>query len=405
MSNNLVADLRTARLKAWESAKTINEDSITEGRDGTLDAEGEAAWLKANADIDQLDQRIAGLIDAETRDQAATDALGAAGLRASVAPEVRTVTADPAAEFRAFARGESAKSMDFGPESRDILKSSTGAPVPTSFYDKLVQHMVQVGPMLQLATVLNTASGENLQIPRTTAFSTAAITGEGAAIAESDPTFGAFVTLGAFKYSFITQLSTEMIDDAGVDVLGFLAEQTGIAMGVKVNTDLTVGTGSAQPRGLALDTTLGVTGGAAVVGAFTADNLIDLVYSVNSAYRAQPGCGFQMRDASIAATRKLKDSSGRYLFEPSLQAGQPDTLLGFRLDSNPDVAATAVNARSVLFGVTPKYFVRQVGGVRLDRSDEFAFNAGLVTFRATLRVDGALADLTGAVRHFVGAAT
>ena len=112
-----------------------------------------------------------------------------------------------------------------------------------------------------------------------------------------------------------------------------------------------------------------------------------------------------MRDASIAATRKLKDSSGRYLFEPSLQAGQPDTLLGFRLDSNPDVAATAVNARSVLFGVTPKYFVRQVGGVRLDRSDEFAFNAGLVTFRATLRVDGALADLTGAVRHFVGAAT
>ena len=112
--SNLVADLRTARLKAWESAKTINEDSITEGRDGTLDAEGEAAWLKANADIDQLDQRIAGLIDAETRDQAATDALGAAGLRASVAPEVRTATADPAAEFRAFARGESAKSMDFG---------------------------------------------------------------------------------------------------------------------------------------------------------------------------------------------------------------------------------------------------------------------------------------------------
>ena len=65
MSNNLVADLRTARLKAWESAKTINEDSIAEGRDGTLDAETEAAWLKANTDIDQLDQRIAGLIDAE----------------------------------------------------------------------------------------------------------------------------------------------------------------------------------------------------------------------------------------------------------------------------------------------------------------------------------------------------
>jgi len=195
-----------------------------------------------------------------------------------------------------------------------------------------------------------------------------------------------------------------MVEDQGVDVLGFLAEQTGVALGVRLNTDFTVGTGSGQPRGLMIDTTLGVTGAASVAGAFSADNLIDLVYSVNQAYRAQPGCGFQMRDASIASTRKLKDSSGRYLFEPSLQAGQPDTLLGFPLTSNPDVAAVAALARSVSFGLTPKYFVRQVGEVRLDRSDEFAFNADLITFRASVRADGALIDTTGAVRHLVGGA-
>ena len=115
-----------------------------------------------------------------------------------------------------------------------------------------------------------------------------------------------------------------------------------------------------------------------------------------------PGCGFMMRDSSIAATRKLKDTQNRYLFEPSLQAGQPDTLLGFPLASNPDVAATALSAKSVTFGLTPKYYIRQVGEVRLDRSDEFAFNADLITFRASVRADGALLDLTGAVKHFIG---
>jgi len=111
-----------------------------------------------------------------------------------------------------------------------------------------------------------------------------------------------------------------------------------------------------------------------------------------------------MRDASIAAVRKLKDSQSRYLFEPSMQAGQPDNLLGFPLLSNPDVVAQVALGRSVLFGLTPKYFVRQAGAVRLDRSDEFAFNADLITFRATLRLDGALVDTTGAVRHFAGGA-
>ena len=109
-----------------------------------------------------------------------------------------------------------------------------------------------------------------------------------------------------------------------------------------------------------------------------------------------------MRDASIAAVRKLKDSQNRYLFEPSLQAGQPDNLLGFPLYSNPDVAAVALSARSVLFGQVKRYFIRQAGAVRLDRSDEFAFSCDLITFRATVRLDGALVDTAGAVRHFIG---
>lgn len=392
MSLALAQRLTEQRVNAREQAKAIID--AAEGREFT--AEETSSLNKIDADLDALETRVRDIIDAEQRARELDEKLSAYKPTGTPATGVR----DEAAELRSFLRGESGKTYEV--ERRDITKASTGAPVPTSFYDQLVTHMVQVGPMMELATVITTNSGENLQIPRTTAYSTAAITAEGAAITESDPTFGAFITLGAYKYSHLVQVSREMVEDQGVDIVSFLSENTGVSIGVKVNTDLTVGTGSSQPRGLAIDTTLGVTGGSGVTGAFTADNLIDLTYSVNQAYRRQPGCAFQMRDASIAAVRKLKDSQNRYLFEPSLAAGQPDTLLGFPLLSNPDVAATALSARSVLFGLVSKYYVRQAGAIRLDRSDEFAFNADLITFRASLRLDGALVDTTGAVRHFIG---
>jgi len=111
-----------------------------------------------------------------------------------------------------------------------------------------------------------------------------------------------------------------------------------------------------------------------------------------------------MRDASIAKVRKLKDGNGQYLFVPGL-AGSPDTLLGYPLISNPDVAATATSAKSVIFGAASKYMIRQAGPIRFERSDEFAFTSDLVTFKFAIRVDGDLLDTTGAVKHFVGGAS
>lgn len=391
MSLTLAQRLTDERVSAREQAKNIIDGA--EGRSFT--AEEQQSLDRIESDMNALEARISDIIDAEKRARDLDEKL--AGYKPT-AP--LTNVRDEAAELRSFLRGDAGKTYDV--ERRDITKGSTGAPVPTSFYDQLVTHMVHVGPMMELGTTITTNSGENLQIPRTTAFSTSAITAEGSVISESDPTFGAFVTLGAYKFSHLIQVSREMVEDQGVDIIGFLGENAGVSLGVKINTDLTVGTGSSQPRGLAIDTTLGVTGAASVAGAFSADNLIDLVYSVNQAYRRAPGCAWQMRDASIAAVRKLKDSQNRYLFEPSLQAGQPDNLLGFPLYSNPDVAAVALSARSVLFGQVKKYFIRKAGAVRLDRSDEFAFSSDLITFRATVRLDGALVDTTGAVRHFIG---
>jgi HK97 family phage major capsid protein len=300
---------------------------------------------------------------------------------------------DDVEAIRAMARGE-IRSYDF--EKRDVTKGSTGSPVPTSFYDQVIMLARTVGPMLETSTILNTAGGENLQIPSLSAYSTGTVTSEGNAIGESDPTFNNFVTLGAFKYSFLTQVSRELIEDSGVNILGFLAAQTGNAMGYAVNQALTTGTGTVEPNGIVSRA------GSAVTGTSlnpTADNLIDLVYSIDTMGRRLPGAGFQMNSSSISNVRKLKDGAGQYLFTPSLSADARDLLLGYPIYENPAMASAASAAKPVIFGNLPSYYVRQVGGLKLDRSDDFAFSSDLVTFRATFRVDGNLIQ-TSHVKFF-----
>ena len=388
-----------ARAKAWEAAKNILDVATAEKRD--LTAEESQTYERISKELEDRQATIEKLRADEARElrlDAATREF--ADQVRPVADAPRGVRSD-AEVIRSMAKGE-IRSHSF--EKRDVVKTSTGSPVPTSFYDQVIMLARHIGPMLSTSTVLNTASGENLQIPSLAQYSTAAITGEGTAISESDPIFNSFITLGAYKYSFLVQLSTELIEDAGVDILGFLATEVGNELGYRVNAALTTGSGTNQPKGIVVASSLGVTGGTGVSGAFTADNLIDLVYSVDTAGRRLAGSGFQMNAASIGKMRKLKDTAGNYVFQPALSADAQDLLLGYPVFENPAMADTATSAKSVIFGHLPSYYVRQVGGIRLDRSDDYAFNAGLVTFRATLRVDGNL-PATSHVKHFIGGAS
>ena len=388
-----------ARAKAWEAAKNILDVATAEKRD--LTPEESQTYERISKELEDRQATIEKLRADEARElrlDAATREF--ADQVRPVADAPRGVRSD-AEVIRSMAKGE-IRSHSF--EKRDVVKTSTGSPVPTSFYDQVIMLARHIGPMLSTSTVLNTASGENLQIPSLAQYSTAAITGEGTAISESDPIFNSFITLGAYKYSFLVQLSTELIEDAGVDILGFLATEVGNELGYRVNAALTTGTGSSQPKGIVVASSLGVTGATATSGVFTADNLIDLVYSVDTAGRRLAGSGFQMNAASIGKMRKLKDTAGTYVFQPALSADAQDLLLGYPVFENPAMADTATSAKSVIFGHLPSYYVRQVGGIRLDRSDDYAFNAGLVTFRATMRVDGNLPQ-TSHVKHFIGGAS
>ena len=387
-----------ARAKAWEEAKALLDSAAAEKRD--LSAEENQTYDRIMADLDSRSLVMETMKAQAEREERAAEAMK--GFEAQVKPAVASVPEINEAELiRSLARGE-IRSHSF--EKRDVLKSSTGSPVPTSFYDQVIMLARHVGPMLETSTILNTAGGENLQIPSLAAYSTGTVSSEAAAIGESDPTFNAFKTLGAYKYSFLTQISREMVEDAGVDILGFLATQTGNALGYAVNGALTTGTGTVQPTGIVTAAGSGITGGTGVTGAFTADNLIDLVYSVDTAGRTLPGTGWQMNAKAISAVRKLKDNAGQYLFSPSLSADARDLLLGYPIFENPAMADPATSAKSVIFGHLPSYFARTVGGLRLDRSDDYAFQNDLITFRATMRVDGNLIQ-TSHVKYFAGAAS
>ena len=384
------------RATAWEAAKKILDVATAEKRD--LSAEETQTYERISKELDERTATIEKLRADEARE------LRLDAATREIADQVRPVADAPrgvrsdAEVIRSMAKGE-IRSHSF--EKRDVVKTATGAPVPTSFYDQVIMLARTVGPMLQTSTVLNTASGENLQIPSLAQYSTAALIGEGTAIDESDPIFNSFITLGAYKYAFLVQMSTELIEDSGVDILSFLADQVGNELGFRVNAALTTGSGSAQPKGIVTAAGSGITGGTGVTGQFTADNLISLVYSVETAGRRLAGSGFQMNSSSIAKMRSLKDTAGNYVFSPALNADAQDLLLGYPVFENPAMASTGSAAKSVIFGHLPSYYVRQVGGIRLDRSDDFAFNTGLVTFRATMRVDGNLPQ-SSHVKTFIG---
>ena len=379
MSNDYIQRQVEQRQRAWDAAKALLDTAAAESRD--LTSEEEASYSKINEDLNERAARIEALkadVVREAKIEAATrDLVG----------QVRTEKAQTfdADVIRSMARGET-RGYTF--EQRDVVKTSTGAPVPTSFYNQVIEQARLVGPMLETSTTLRTAGGENLQIPSQAGWSTAAITGEGTAISESDPTFNSFITLSAYKYSFLVQLSRELIEDSGVDILAFLAVQTGNALGFKVNNDLTVGSGSSQPNGIVTAAASAVTGTASGP-TFTADNLIDLAYSLDGAARRLPGVGSLINTSSLRVVRKLKDNNGAYIFSPALADGN-DRVLSYPVFENPAMASNASATKSVIFGHLPSYYVRMAGGLRLDRSDDYAFNADLVTFRASMRVDGNL---------------
>ena len=302
--------------------------------------------------------------------------------------------------FRALALGEQ-RGHSF--EKRAALVPSANT-VPKSFYDQVFDVARAAGPMLETSEILQTTTGSDLTIPTLTAYSAMTLKGAGAALDDVAPTYSS-ITLNAYKYGGIIQAASELVTDAGFDLGSHLATQAGNGIGYAVNAALTTGSGSSQPNGIVTASAEGIVGATSVAGAFTADNLIDLIYSVDSATRRKASMGLMANTASIGAMRKLKDTAGNYLYGISqVGPGGQDTFAGFNVFENPHIADTAIDAKSVIAGSLDSYKVRLAGGLDVASSTDFAFQNDLTTWRFTIRLDG---DLThsGEIKHFVGGAS
>lgn len=389
--SDFIAKQVEAKQKAWHEAKAILD--TVEARGGEWTGEEQAKFDALSADIDRRNEAI----ELETREAKVAEQIQASAINFKDA----TVSDNESDILRKMAAGE-LRGHTF--EQRVITGSSTGAPVPTSFYNEIVKVARLVNPLLDYATVLNTSGGENLQIPSQSGFSTATIVGQGSTVNTSEPTFNAFVTLGAYKFSALAQLSRELILDSGVDIIGFLAGQFGNAFGNAIGDKVVNGTGTVEPTGFLTAAATGVTGSTGVSGAFSADNVIDLIYSVDGALRSLPSFALLANSTSIAALRKLKDTSGRYIFDVADSVGRRDLVLGVPVIETPALPSPATNARSLAVGDLKSLYIRNAGGLQVDRSDDFAFATDLATWRATWRLDSRLVQ-TANIKVFRGGAS
>jgi len=387
--SEFIAKQGDAKAKAWHEAKALI-DSV-EARGGVWSGEDE----KKYADLTAVINRANEAIEMEQREAKVADAIQSAAVDFKGA----SVSDNESDILRKMAAGEIR-----GHEFRAITGSSTGSPVPTSFYNEIVKVARLVNPLLDYATVLNTTSGENLQIPSQAGFSTATIVGQGATVSVSEPTFNAFVTLGAYKFSALAQLSRELILDSGVDIIGFLADQFGNAFGNAIGDKILNGTGTVEPTGILTTAATGVTSTAGSAGVFTADNVIDLVYSLDGALRRLPSFALLANSSSIAALRKLKDGSGRYLFDVGVGQEARDLVLGVPVIEAPSMPSVGTAKTSLAVGDMKSIYIRNAGGLQVDRSDDFAFQTDLSTWRATWRLDSRLVQ-TNNIKIFRGAAT
>lgn len=296
---------------------------------------------------------------------------------------------------------------------RNAMSTTTGAEggftVPTEVAKMVIDALKAYGGMRDVATILPTEAGNAWNYPASDGTAEEGeIVGENAAATGLDITFSQ-VPLNPFKYSSKKiALPIELIQDSAIDVIAFVVNRLATRLGRITNKHYTIGTGTGQPWGIVNRASAGKVGTTGQTLTVIYDDLADLFYSVNRAYRR--GAAWSLADTSLRNVRKIKDTAGRPIFTPSYEAGitqdAPDLLMGKPIIINDDVPAMAANAKSILFGDHRQYTIRDVAGsTAIRRFDDSAFALnGQVGFCGWQRTGGNLLD-TAAVKYYQNSAT
>lgn len=275
--------------------------------------------------------------------------------------------------------------------------------VPQDFSNELDMATLFTGEVERLAKKLNTAGGALLDYPTINDTATdAGLIGEAASVTVQDMTF-ANAQLSAYNYASQVRVSMQLLQDNAFDLNSFLAEAMGERIARATNAAFTTGTGSSQPQGIVAGSSLGNT--AASATAIAADDILDLIHSIDPSYRNKASFGLMAHDNVIAAIRALGLGSANDfpIFIPSMEAGQPDKLFGYNIYYNNDMQSSiATGTKTLIAADFSKYVVRSAGGVQFVRLNERYMDELEVGFVAYARKDAKVLD-TRAVKHLIQA--
>ena len=386
----MILELREKRAKAWEAAKAFLDSHRKEN--GVLSAEDDAAYTKMEQEITDLGKEIARLerqeaLDAELNRPVNRPLTGKPGGRAD-ADDGEDKTGRASDDYRKnFWNAMRSKAPM--PAVTNALQVGTdsegGYLVPDEYERTLVEALEEENIFRQMAKVIKTSSGDR-KIPVVASKGTASWIDEEGAYPESDDSFGQ-VSIGAYKLGTMIKVSEELLNDSVFDLQSYISREFARRIGAKEEEAFFTGDGKGKPLGV-----LAATGGAetgvtaASATAVTADELMDLYYSLKSPYRKK--AVWVLNDSTIKAIRKLKDNNGQYLWQPSLTAGAPDMILGRPIKTSAYMPVIAAGAKTIAFGDFSYYWIADRQGRSFKRLNELFAATGQVGFLASQRVDG-----------------
>lgn len=385
-----ILELREKRAKAWEAAKAFLDSHRKEN--GVLSAEDDAAYTKMEQEITDLGKEIARLerqeaLDAELNRPVNKPLTGKPGGRADAdGGEDKTGRASDDYRKNFWNAMRSKVPMPNVTNALQIGTDSEGGYlVPDEYERTLVEALEEENIFRQMAKVIKTSSGDR-KIPVVASKGTASWIDEEGAYPESDDSFGQ-VSIGAYKLGTMIKVSEELLNDSVFDLQSYISREFARRIGAKEEEAFFTGDGKGKPLGV-----LAATGGAetgvtaASATAVTADELMDLYYSLKSPYRKKSV--WVLNDSTIKAIRKLKDNNGQYLWQPSLTAGAPDTILGRPIRTSAYMPAIAAGAKTIAFGDFSYYWIADRQGRSFKRLNELFAATGQVGFLVSQRVDG-----------------
>ena len=383
-----INDLRVQRAKTWEDAKAFLD---SHRKNGILSAEDTATYEKMEQEIVDLGHEIERQerLDSFEREMNAPTAKPLTGKPETAKTDSKTGLASD--EYKA-AFWNQVRAKDGIPSAvRDALSegvdSEGGYLVPDEFEHTLVQALSMNNIVRDHAHVFTTNSGTH-KIPVVTSKGTAAWVDEGGTITEADDVFSQQL-IGAHKVATIIKVSEELLNDAAFDLEKYFSTEFARRIGNTEEDAFLNGNGVGKPTGIFDKTAgaqIGVTAGSAT--AITADEIIDLFYSLDGAYRRE--AIWVLIDTTIKAIRKLKDNNGQYLWQPALHEGTFDTLLGKRIFTSPYVPEIGAGKKSIAFGDFSFYWIGDRQGITFRRLNERYAESGQVGFLASKRLDGKL---------------